>query len=205
MNQDHPAHDLLKIEVAESEKYSGSNWCAELFDKFTLGRPFGMPGLEDVRPFLNLGSAWMVVAQSQGASGALGEFFSKVTASQELTEQVKSVTNRGELIELASQNGYEITRKDLANAASSTFEAWQGGLSSSVRTLFASASKDAELAKKLSASRCEDDIIDIGRAHGIQVTNKDLDAMNLKLDNLDGDNASQQLTAAILAINVLCT
>ena len=29
-----PTHDLLKIEIAESPKYAGSDWCAEMFDRW---------------------------------------------------------------------------------------------------------------------------------------------------------------------------
>lgn len=202
MNKQNPKHDLLKVEVAQSTKYAGSDWCAEMFDRFdrvqfnkTLGT-----GVERDARIANSGiqgRAWLSLAEADTTG-----FLRKVAENQTVRNALANVTSADGLVNLARANGFDVTRESLTASATAAYDRWKADLSATVREFFEKAIQDDALRKQLAASRGPGEIISLAKKSGYEISDGELEAMHLKLNDLQESEASA-IYGAFLALQVL--
>jgi len=197
--------DVLKIELAESERYSGSNWCAEMFDKFDISIALSDPALTKS---LNFGGAWVTLAKAgldlTGGDEEAAKLFNEVTTDSNLEAEMKTIPTSGEMIALAKKRGKTLSREALLVAARHVQKKWLQKLPIAIQKLFEAAAKDPKLASELRTLRSEEEIITVAGKAGIKIEPGELDALNLKLDRLR-DDESNELMAVLLAMDIVRT
>ena len=210
MAEHNPNHDLLKIEVAQSKKYSGSDWCAEMFDRFDrlqFNRTLGTGVEQDPRIARSgvQGQGWLSLAGAElslAGAEATG-FFREVSRSQQLRTTLASVESIDELITLAKTHGFHVTRDSLSEMANAAYERWKSDFPLTVREFFEKAMADDGIRQELSACQGPGEIIAIAKKHGYEVSDSELESMHLKLNDLDENDAS--IYGAFLALMLIKT
>lgn len=198
MTKPNQSQDLLKIEVATTEQYAGSDWCAEMFDRFdSLVLGSGVERDQRIRKSGIKGAGWLSIADA----GTVG-FFRAVSENTDLQEKLSRVESTQELIEYARGMGYEVTEESVKDMARQTFERWQSGLTGTVREFFEIMSKDKSVKKRMAKARGPGEIISLAKEVGLEIDGAELEPLHLKLNELENPE-SRELYGAMLALQIL--
>ena len=203
MNKQNPTHDLLKIEIAESPKYAGSDWCAEMFDRWDpveFKNPTLGTGLDTDPRIARSGvraQGWLSLSDA-GATG----FFRKVSASEELRTELAKVDSMDALIQMAKNHGFDVTRESLTGMANAAYDKWKSGLTATVREFFDKALTNAKIRKELGSCRGPGEIIAVARKQGYEIADAELEPLHLKLNDLQ-ESDSTELYGALLALRIV--
>ncbi len=198
MTELNPNHDLLSIEVARSDKYAGSDWCAEMFDRFdNLALGSGVEfdpriGKSDVTS-----QGWLSLTNA----GAVG-FFREVSSNEKLQARVAESKSIDDLVRVAEECGFAVSQQSLTDMANGAYEKWRSGLTGTVVEFFEKVASDKNLKEAVGKSRGPGEIIAVAREAGFDITEGELEPMHLKLNDLHEDE-SRELYGAMMALKIL--
>lgn len=108
-------------------------------------------------------------------SKKIKEFNEHFHKSERLQLKLTTITSPLELIELAKQEGFELTREDFKELANNAYQAWLKQLNEQTGLFFAKVHLNPELNQKLYQCNSKNDVLTLANECGFYLTESDVD------------------------------
>jgi hypothetical protein len=102
------------------------------------------------------------------------KFNEYLAKSPELQLKINSLFTPFELINIAKQEGFELSQQEFKELAQQAYQQWLINLDSQTRLFFDQVHRTAELDKKLHQCHCGEDVITLAHQCGFEITLSDL-------------------------------
>jgi hypothetical protein len=107
-------------------------------------------------------------------SQKIREFNEHLINANGLEEKLTTITFPMELIQLAKEEGFELSIDDFKELANYAYQQWSNQLNEPTRLFFAQVHSQPELNQKLHECRCKQDIVDLANQCGFKLGESDI-------------------------------